>query len=103
MRAALRSVMVKHEPDLPVFDAAFELVFGSSGGRGVGDDLEAPASPVPFGGGAVSSVRAGEEELRADLERAAGAGDEASMTVLVAPPPSTCTAVAEDRTASSST
>ena len=86
LRVALRSVMVKHELDLPVFDAAFELVFGSSGGRGLGDDLESPAPPATTGRGAVPAVRVGEEKLRADLQRAAGAGDEAvSYTHLTLP------------------
>ena len=86
VRAALRSVMVKQEPDLPVFDVAFELVFGPPGGQSepVGD-LPSPASPpVAAARGTAPTVRAGEQELRADLERAAGAGDEASMGVLAA-------------------
>lgn len=85
VRAALRSVMVKREPDLPVFDAAFELVFSPAGARsGYVDDLAPAAPPVAIAGAPAPSVRVGEQELRADLARAAGAGDETSMGVLAA-------------------
>ena len=86
VRAALRSVMVKQEPDLPVFDVAFDLVFGPPGGRSelVGDLSSSVAPPVTAARGTAPTVRAGEQELRADLERAAGAGDAASMGILAA-------------------
>ncbi|MGD9701957.1 MAG: VWA domain-containing protein [Acidimicrobiia bacterium] len=88
VRASLRAVMVKREPDLAVFDDAFDLVFGRTGGSREDDGLREgggrePLVP-PIAAGVAPSVRAGEQELRADLERAAGAGDEAAMGALAA-------------------
>ena len=86
VRAALRSVMVKQEPDLPVFDARLRARVRPS--RWAERARRRPSTPVlrrsPRHRGTAPTVRAGEQELRADLERAAGAGDEASMGVLAA-------------------
>ena len=76
VRSALRSVMISREPDLAVFDRAFDLVFAP--GAGLPDEPDAgPAFDV-------TTDRPTAAALAADVGSAAARGDGGAMRALAA-------------------
>ncbi|MGH9134112.1 MAG: vWA domain-containing protein [Ilumatobacteraceae bacterium] len=76
VRGALRSVMISREPDLAVFDRAFDLVFAPGG-------LDAEQQAVAPGLGA-SADQPTAASLAADVGGAAASGDTEAMRALAA-------------------
>lgn len=67
VRIGLRAVLIKHEPDLAVFDRAFDLVFGDAPDRGAGVDMAASVTPHALAGAVSSAATAGDVDAMRSL------------------------------------